>query len=147
MTRPLLSLVVLLLVAGCKEAPVNQQSSSAGQSTLAGTWQGVQSLDPNGGQGSFARMYLDDAPGGRVTGALQVSYGMDAADLGTIGHLSGPAQGGTFARGHFLPDGGIQTQITMRVTATQSLNHIDMVEQQVTLDGGSLPVYYRFDRQ
>ena len=63
------------------------------------------------------------------------------------GHLSGPAQGGTFTRGHFLPDGGIQPQITMTVSASQSLNHIDIVEQETTLDGGPLPVYYRFDRQ
>ena len=87
MTRRILYL--LLLAVGCKEAPVNP-SSAAGQSSLAGTWQGVQSVQPNG-QGSFARLELENAPGGRVIGVLQVSYGMDANDLGTIGTVAGPA--------------------------------------------------------
>ncbi len=143
MTRQLLTF--LIFTVGCKEAPVNQ-SSDAGQSSLAGAWQGIQSALPNG-QGNLAQMELQNAPGGRVTGALRVSYGMDANDLGVIGFVAGPALGGTFARGLLLPDGGIQTQITMAVTASPSLNHIDMVEQQATLDGGPLPVYYRLDRQ
>jgi hypothetical protein len=92
-------------------------------------------------------MELETAPGGLVRGALHVSYGMDANDLGTIGIVGGPAQGGTFARGTPLPDGGVQAQYTMTVTASSSFDHIDMVEQQTTLDGGPLPVYYRLDRQ
>ncbi len=92
-------------------------------------------------------MELENAPGGRVIGVLQVSYGMDANDLGTIGTVAGPALGGAFARGPLLPDGGFETRYTMTVTASPSLNHIDMVEQQQTLDGGPLPVYYRMDRQ
>jgi hypothetical protein len=144
MTRRTLGL--LLLAVACKEAPISG-SPDAGQSSLAGKWQGVQSVDPNG-QGNLARLELEGAPGGQVRGALDVSYGMDANDLATIGFLSGPAQGGTFIRAtSFLADGGLEPRLTMTVTASQSLNHIDWVEQQQTLDGGPLPVYYRLDRQ
>jgi hypothetical protein len=92
-------------------------------------------------------MELEDAPGGQVKGVLNASFDMDGGDIGTIGLVAGPAKGGTFARGPLLPDGGMQPKYTMTVTASQSLNHIDMLEQQATLDGGPLPVYYRFDRQ
>ena len=136
---------ILLFAAGCKEAPIGP-SPDAGQSSIAGTWQGVQSVESNG-QGNLARMELENALGGQVRGVLQVSYEMDANDLGTIGRLAGPAQGGTFARGPLLPDGGFERRYTMTVFASPSLNHIDIVEQQQTLDGGPLPVYYRMDRQ
>jgi hypothetical protein len=136
---------LLLLAVACKEAPISG-SPDAGQSSLAGKWQGVSSVDPNG-QGALARMELENAPGGQVRGVLNVSFDMDASDLGTIGSVAGPAQGGTFARGPPLPDGGLQTKYLMTVTASPSLNHIDIVEQQKTLDGGPLPVYYRMDRQ
>ena len=82
-----------------------------------------------------------------MRGVLSVSFDMDASDLGTIGFVAGPAQGGTFARGPPLPDGGLQTKYLMTVTASPSLNHIDIVEQVQTLDGGPLPIYYRMDRQ
>jgi hypothetical protein len=143
MTRRILGLLVLAVA--CKEAPIGG-SPDAGQSSLAGKWQGVQSVDPNG-PGALARMELENAPRGQVRGVLNVSFDMDASDLGTIGQVAGPAQGGTFARGPPLPDGGLQAKYTMTVTASQSLNHIDIVEQQQTLDGGPLPVYYRMDRQ
>jgi hypothetical protein len=137
---------ILLLAAGCKEAPPIGPSPDAGHSSLAGKWEGVQSIEPNG-QGNLARMELENASGGQVRGVLQVSYEMDANDLGTIGRLAGPAQGGTFARGPYRPDGGFETQYTMTVTASPSLNHIDMVEQHQVPDGGPFPVYYRMDRQ
>jgi len=143
MTRGVFGL--LLLAVACKEAPVSG-SHDARQSSLAGRWQGVQSVDPNG-QGALVRMELENAPGGQVKGVLNASFDMDASDLGTIGLVAGPAQGGTFARGPPLPDGGMQTKYTMTVTASSSLNHIDIVEQQQTLDGGPLPIYYRMDRQ
>ena len=81
-----------------------------------------------------------------MRGVLNVSFDMDASDLGTIGVVAGPAQGGTFARGPPLPDGGLQTKYLMTVTASRLLNHIDIVEQVQTLDGGPLPIYYRMDR-
>jgi hypothetical protein len=136
---------LLLLAVACKEAPVSG-SHDAGQSSLAGKWQGVSSVDPNG-QGALAKMELENAPGGQVRGVLNVSFDMDASGLGTIGLVAGPAQGGTFARGPPLPDGGFQTKYMMTVTASSSLNHIDIVEQVQTLDGGPLPIYYRMDRQ
>ncbi|MGZ6077016.1 MAG: hypothetical protein ACXWK6_04340 [Myxococcaceae bacterium] len=139
------ALCFLFLAVGCKEAPVNR-SSDARQSTLAGKWQGVSSVDRNG-PGALARMELENAPGRQVRGVLNVSFDMDASDLGTIGQVAGPAQGGTFARGPPLPDGGFQTRYTMTVTASPSMNHIDIVEQQATLDGGPLPIYYRMERQ
>jgi hypothetical protein len=72
---------------------------------------------------------------------------MDANDLGTIGRVAGPAQGGTVAHGPLLPDGGFEARYMMTVTASQSLNHLEMVEQHQVPDGGPFPVYYRFDRQ
>lgn len=134
----------LLLAVACKEAPIGG-SPDAGNSSLAGTWQGVQSIEPNG-QGNLAKMVLENAPGGQVRGVLQVSE-TGPNDLGTIGHLAGPAQGGTFSRGPLLPDGGFATQYTLSIAASPSLNHIDGVEQHSDLDGGTFPVYYRLDRQ
>lgn len=143
MTRRVVGL--LLLAVACKEAPIGG-SPDAGQSSLAGTWQGVQSAEPNG-DGNLARMELENAPGGQVRGALQVSYGMDANDLGTIGRMAGPAQGGAFVRGPLLPDGGFEARYMMTVTASQSLNHLEMVEQHQVPNGGPFPVYYRLDRR
>ena len=143
MTRRVFGL--LLLAVACKETPTGG-SPDAAQTSLAGTWLGVQSTEPNA-DGDLARMVLENAPGGQVRGALQVSYGMDAHDLGTIGRLAGPAQGGAFTHGPLLPDGGFEARYAVTVTASQSLNHIDMVEQYQLLDAGTYPVYYRFDRQ
>ncbi len=143
MTRCTIGL--LLLAVACKEAPITG-SNDARQSSLAGIWQGVQSVDPNG-PGALARMELENAPGGQVRGVLDVSFDMDASDLGTIGLVAGPAQGGNFSRGPLLPDGGFETRYTMTVTASQSFNHLEIVEQHKDLDGGTLPVYYRMDRQ
>lgn len=106
---------------------------------------GVQSVDPDG-PGNLAKLQLDTAPGGQVSGVLQISEG-DANDLGSIGTLSGPAQGGNFSRGPLLSDGGVEARYVLTVTPSSSLNHVDMVEQHKGLDGGSFPVYYRFDRQ
>lgn len=144
MTRCVFGL--LLLAFACKEAPIGGPPDAGNAATLAGSWQGVQSVELNG-QGNLARMELENAPGGQVRGALQVSYEMDAADLGTIGRVAGPAKGGTFSRGPLIPDGGFETAYTLSVTASPSLNHIDMVEQHTDLDGGKFPVYYRMDRQ
>ena len=137
---------LLLLAAACKKTPTGGGSPDAGgRSSLAGTWVGVQSVDPNG-PGNLAKLQLDTAPGGRVSGVLQISE-TDANDLGTIGTLAGPAQGGNFSRGPLLPDGGVEARYVLTVTPSSSLNHVDMVEQHKDLDGGSFPVYYRFDRQ
>ena len=103
------ALWLLVLAVACKEAPVNP-SRDAGQSSLAGKWQGVSSVAPNG-QGALARMELENAPGGQVRGVLNVSFDMDASDLGTIGVVAGPAQGGTFARGPPLPRRGVADQV------------------------------------
>src|SRR5262249_39048887 len=105
----------LLLAVACKEAPIGG-SPDARNSSLAGTWQGVQSIEPNG-QGNLAKMVLENAPGGQVRGVLQVSE-TGPNDLGTIGHLAGPAQGGTFSRGPLLPDGGFATQYTLSIAAS-----------------------------
>jgi hypothetical protein len=106
---------------------------------------GVQSVQPNG-SGNLAKLQLDAAPGGQVSGLLQVSEG-DANDFGNIGTLAGPAQGGNFSRGPLLPDGGVEARYPLTVTPSSSLNHMDIVEQHKDLEGKPLPVYYRFDRQ
>ena len=137
---------LLLLAVACKETPTREGSPDAGShSSLAGTWVGVQSVAASG-PGNLAKLRLDTAPGGQVSGVLQVSEG-DANDFGTIGTLAGPAQGGNFSRGPLLPDGGVEARYTATVAPSSSLNHIDMVEQHKDLDGNPLPVYYRFDRQ
>jgi hypothetical protein len=137
---------LLLLAVACKETPTGGGSPDAGsRSSLAGTWVGVQSVDPNG-PGNLAKLQLDTAPSGQVSGLLQISEG-DANDLGSIGTLAGPGQGGNFSRGPLLPDGGVEARYVLTVTPSSSLNHVDMVEQHKDLDGGSFPVYYRFDRQ
>ena len=137
---------LLLLAVACKETPTGGGSPDAGgHFSLAGTWVGVQSVDPNG-PGNLAKLQLDTAPGGQVSGVLQISEG-DANDLGSIGTLSGPAQGGNFSRGPLLSDGGVEARYVLTVTPSSSLNHVDMVEQHKDLDGGSFPVYYRFVRQ
>jgi hypothetical protein len=143
MTRRVFGL--LLLVLACKQAPL-AGAPHAGPSSLAGTWQGVQSTERNG-DGNLVKMDLENAPGGQVTGVLQASYGMDANDLGAIGRVAGPATGGAFTRGPRLPDGGFEARFTMMVTASPSLNHIDAVEQFPLLDAGTFPVYYRSDRR
>jgi hypothetical protein len=137
---------LLLLAVACKETPTGGGShDSGGHSSLAGTWAGVQSVDPNG-PGNLAKLQLDPAPGGRISGVLQISEG-DANDLGSIGTLAGPAQGGNFSRGPLLSDGRVEARYVLTVTPSPSLNHIDMVEQHRDLNGGTFPVYYRMDRQ
>lgn len=136
---------LLLLAVACKEIPTGAGSPDAGHSSLAGTWVGVQSVEPNG-PGNLAKLQLDTAPGGQVSGVLQISE-TDANDLGSIGTLAGPAQGGNFSRGPLLSDGGVEARYVVTVTPSSSLNHVDMVEQHKDLDGGSFPVYYRMDRQ
>ena len=137
---------LLLLAVACKETPTGGGGPDAGShSSLAGTWVGIQSVDPNG-PGNLTKLQLDTGPSGQVSGVLQVSEG-DANDLGSIGTLAGPATGGNFSRGPLLSDGGVEARYQLTVTPSPSLNHIDMVEQHSDLDGGTFPVHYRLDRQ
>ena len=68
-----------------------------------------------------------------------------AADEGQ--RTPAPARSIRSSSGHLLPDGGVEVKYVLTVTPSSSLNHVDMVEQHNDLDGGSFPVYYRFDRQ
>ena len=67
---------LLLLTVACKETPTGGGSPDVGgRSSLAGTWAGVQSVNPNG-PGNLAKLQLDTAPGGQVSGVLHISRGM-----------------------------------------------------------------------
>jgi hypothetical protein len=140
------SVLAVFIAFGCKETPVGPgPSSDSGQPGGVVAWQGTQSSQ-QGGPGNAARIEFEQS-NGELKGMLYVAYGADAADLGPVGFLSGPAQGGAFVRASgFLPDGGARTKYPMTVTFT-SANHMEVVEQIPDIDSGTMSVYYRMDRQ
>jgi hypothetical protein len=132
----------LLLLIGCKEAPTTP--IDAGSQGLEGQWAGVQSTKA-GGAGHAAEVYFEKV-GDNLVGVLTVSDSADAQGLALTGYFV--RFGATDFRRveSFLPDGGPKESYPLGVTQTTS-GHFDAIEQNVTLDGGPFPIYYRFDRK